>query len=451
MSTPKLLETLRAIRARWSGPAEALDDSDLPAPDLARIVTLGSLIIAVFFGGFLSWATLAPLDSAAIAQGTVAVEGNRKTIQHLEGGIVAEILARDGDTVAPGDVLVRLDATKSRATLDLLRGRASVARALEARLLAERDGLGAISFPTSLSEAEADSQAAEIRRGQEAIFAARRDALQGQTAILAQRVSQYEEEIRGIEGQIRSETRQIKLIDEELAGMRDLFAKGLAQKSKLLSLERRAAEIEGSRSLHVAQIARARQSIGETRLRITELRTSRANEVVEELRGVRSDLYDLEERLRAAEDVLRRTEVTAPIAGKVVASKVHTPGGVVAPAAAMMDIVPSDERLIVEARIDPQDIDVVHDGLEAQVRLTAFNQRNTLPVNGRVVSVSADHLVDEANGQTYYLARIQLPETTAELQPGMPAEVMIVTGERTLLGYLLEPLFKSFGRAFRET
>ncbi len=379
-------------------------------------------------------------------------------MESLEGGIVGALLVREGARVAAGQVLIRLDDTTPRASLELLHGRWLVASALEARLIAERDGHDRVGFPEALTGRRDDPKTRQVVEGQDNIFQARRETLRSQAAILDQRAAEYREEIVGIEGQIRSETEQLALVEEELADVRTLFDKGFARKPKLLQLRRRAAEIAGSRNLHQAQIARARQSIGETRMRAADLETTRLNQVVEELRKAQAELYDLNERLRAAEDVLARTEIRAPLDGTVVDLQVHTAGGVIASGAPLLDIVPREDRLVVEAKIDPKDIDVVRDGLEAQVRFTAFNQRHRAPAAARLTSISADLLTDAASGQSYYLARVELviedaaaAAELATLHPGMQAEVMIVTGSRTALDYLLEPLVLSLNRAFRES
>jgi len=419
-------------------------------------ILAGSAIIVLFFGVLGTWAALAPLESAAIASGTVSVDTNRKTIQHLEGGIVGAILVRDGDVVRRGQVLIRLDVTRPLATRDLLNGRRLAAQALEARLIAERDGRGEIEFPDTLVGQASERKVIETIAGQINIFRARQKAIAGQVKIQEQRIAQISEEIGGLKGQIRSEDMQERLIRSEIADVKVLLEKGLARKPRLLALQRRLAEIEGSRSRNRAAIARARQSIGETRTRISEIGTRLLNEVVAELREVQAELFDLAERIRAAEDVLGRTDIRAPLAGTVVSLQVHTLGGVIAPGAALMDIVPSGVKLVIEAKVDPIDIDVVHVGLEAQVRLTAFSLRNAKPVAGRVTSVSADRLIDERTGQAYYRARIELTEDPAKvfegatLYPGMPAEVMIVTGSRSALGYIFNPISSSLNRAFRE-
>jgi len=432
--------------------------ADLERPDLGREAVASVAIVGVFLAGLIGWAAVAPLESAAIAPGVVSIDGYRKTVQHLEGGIVGEILVREGDRVAAGQVLIRLDDTTPRASLELLHGRWLVASALAARLEAERDGRDGVRYTEALTGRRDDPKTRQVLEGQDNIFQARRAALRSQVAILEQRGAEYREEIAGISGQIRSETEQLALVEEELADVRMLYDKGFARKPKLLQLQRRVAEIEGSRNLHQAQIARAHQSIGSARLRASDLETTRLNQVVEELRKAQAELYDLNERLRAAEDVLARTEIRAPLDGTVVDLRVHSAGGVIASGAPLLDIVPQEVRLVVEARIDPKDIDVVRDGLDAQVRFTAFNQRHRAPAAARLTSISADLLTDQATGQSYYLARVELvvedaaaAAELAALHPGMQAEVMIVTGARTALDYLLEPLVLSLDRAFRES
>ncbi len=423
---------------------------------IARPVSIGVAVVVAFFGGIGGWAAVATLESAAIAPGVVTVASNRKTVQHLEGGIVGEILVRDGDEVTAGQVLIRLDETRPRATLELLRGRRRSAAALEARLVAERDGDDSVRFPDWLLDEGDDPEVRAVVEGEMSIFVARARTLASQVAVLGQRIAQFGEEITGLEGQLAAEDTQLALIAEEMTAVEVLLEKGLERKPRLLALQRRAAEIEGSRSANLAAIARARQNIGEARLRISELETARINDVVEQLRETQNALFDLSERLNAATDVMRRTEIRAAQDGTIVNLQVHTPGGVIVPGAPLLDIVPSEDALIIEARVDPRDIDVVHWGLPARVRLTAYKQRDAVPMDGRVVSVSADSIIDERTGQAYDLARIKLDKDPADvmqgvsLYPGMQAEVMIVTGERTVLEYILAPFSRSIDRALRE-
>lgn len=431
-------------------------DIDLEKPPVGRVVIIGAAIVAVFFGIFGVWAAIAPLNTAAIASGEVMVDGRRKTIQHFEGGIVSEILVKDGSVVTAGQVLVRLQQTQAQAMLSLVDGRSIAARSLAARLTAERDGAKTLTFPAVLQAARNEPNVRAAMDGQRRIFTARRDSLASKIALLRKRDAQVRTEISGLRSQIKAADRQLALIEEELAGIRSLVKRGLVAKPRLLALERRAAEIGGSRGRNVAAVARARQTIGETQLKIEELKTERLNEVVRELRDVESQLHDLGERRSASSDVLSRTEIRAPIAGTVVGLKVATTGGVIAAGEAIMDIVPTNTSLIVEAKVSPQDIDIVRAGLEAQVRFTALSQRNSVPVDGEVVSVSADRLSDQFTPEGYYLARIGLPAAIHEtlrgvtLHPGMRAEVMIVTGANTALGYFMKPIAESFNRAFRE-
>jgi HlyD family type I secretion membrane fusion protein len=308
-------------------------------PNTRRPILAGLAIIAVFFIGFGGWAAIAPLDSAAIAPGLVVVDSSRKTVKHLEGGIVTRIFAREGGDVRAGEILLELDGTQARAQTELLRGRHLAALALQARLIAERDEAREIGLPTALRAAKDEPGAAAILDGQSRIFQARAEALSSQASILRQRTEQFREEIVGLTGQIAAQDLQLKLIGEEMATVEDMLAKGQGLKPRLLALKRLAAEIEGSRSQNRAAIARARQSIGEAELQIAQLRTARINEVVKDLRDTESDLYDIAERRRAAEDVLARTVIRAPMDGTVVGLKVHTPGGVIGAGEALMDIV----------------------------------------------------------------------------------------------------------------
>ena len=415
-------------------------------------IAFGVVVIALFFGGFGVWAALAPLESAAIASGVVSVNSKRKTVQHLEGGIVADILVREGEVVAAGQNLVVLDDTQARASFSLIEAQYHSTAALQERLRAERDGLAEIRWPEWLREAVSGD---DVLVTQERIFQARAQSLDNQTAIYTRRIAQMREEVVGLEEEIKAQDLQLALLEEELHGLRGLVEKGFEGKPRLLALKRRQAEIAGERARNRARIARVGQSVGETRLKITELDNARLNQVVEDLREAEARMSELRERLSAARHVLSRTHVTAPVSGTLVNLRVFTRGGVVGPGEPLMDIVPAGDELIIEARVEPTDIDVVYPGLPAQVRLTAFSQLTTPPLSGKVLQVSADNLVDERTGAPFYEARIALDPEQPELeplklQPGMPAEVMIVTGKRTPLDYLLKPVVTSLGRALRE-
>lgn len=448
-STPKFLDRIaNGFSGLLTGTVDPLG--------IRRQLVVGGGVLVIFFGFFGGWAAFAPLESAAIASGLVIVESNRKTVQHLEGGIIREILVRDGSKVTINQVLARLDQTQVRATLELLLDRYRGAQTLEARLVAERDGLPEVYFPHDVAKFEKHPKVAEMMEGQRRIFTSRKRSRTGQEGILRKRIAQSQEEINGLRGQIKAERTQISLIDREITDVQSLFDKGLAKQDRLLALERNKAEIEGSLYKNQSMIARAQQTILELEARIVELSIEMVNEVVQEMREVRQEKLEIRERLNASEDVLQRTYVRAPISGTVVESQLHTIGGVIAPGEDLMDIVPNNEKLVVEARVDPADIDIVHPDLPAQVRITAFSQRSTQAMDGKVVSVSADQLTDERTGVSYYLARVELePEALkaldgVELYPGMQAEVMIVTGKQTPLEYLTRPLTNSFNRAMRE-
>lgn len=432
--------------------------SSAAAPDrrLRRLSALGALVCALFFGVLGGWAYFADLASAAIAPGELGFDTNRKTVQHLEGGIIAEILVADGDVVEPGDVLIRLDRTQPQAVFEQVKARYLTILATEARLRAERDNAASIVFPAALDDPQFATQADDIRHSETRLFETRRQTLEHQQGITRQRILQLEEEIQGLEEEIAAQDRQIALLHDEITSMEALYEKKMVSKQRLLALQRETSELEGERSRNRAAIARARQSISEEELRSIELKNERESQVLAELRQIQGDILEVSERLEAAEDVLARTDIIAPTRGTVVGLTVSTIGGVVASRQPLLDIVPLEERLLVRANLDPRDIDVVQAGQPAFVRLTAFNQRNLQPIEGTVSSVSADSLADEQTGQRYYLARIALPPPDhesfqgMEIYPGMQAEVMIQVGERSPLDYLLQPLRDSMNRAMRE-
>jgi len=424
----------------------------------AGTLRFGLLLILVFVGGFGTWAALAPLESAAIAAGEVVVEGDRRSVEHLEGGIVADILVRDGDTVEAGDPLIRLDDTQARASFGVLTTRLVYATALEARLAAERDRLDALTVPPWLAErAAGDAQVAKVVDVQRNILVSRAETTASQLAILANRKQQFGEEIIGLEAGVQAIDQELVHIRAELRDISQLVAKSLAPRARLYALQRQEAEILGRRGRLIAQIARARQSIAEADLRATNLRTEAVEEAIRELRDVQGEIADLQERLSAAQDVLKRTVIVAPVDGVVVNIQIHTANSVVQPGEPLMQIVPISEGRIIRARVDPIDIDVVHRGLRAAVRLTSFSARTTPELRGTVENISADRLVDQQTGLAYYDARIRLDEgemakiKNVELAPGMPVEVMITTGETTLLNYLVQPFTDLLRRGVSES
>lgn len=420
------------------------------------VLLFGLAAIAIGLGGFATWASVAPLHSAVIAPGTVAVQSKRKEIAHLEGGIVESILVRDGDSVAPGQVLLRLDETRARASLSILRGELDAALASEARLLAEREGLEEIVFPESLSSRAAEPGPAALMAGQKTLFEARRSSLAGEVEILEQRIVQLGEQTTGLQAQVTATGRQIELIADELAGLQQLFDKGHAPRTRILALQREEAELEGERGELIAAMARTKTAAGETRMEIIQLKREFRESVVSALREVQQQLFDLAERIGAAEHVLDHIEVRAPVGGLVVGLGVHTLGGVIRAGETILEIVPEADRLVVQAQVRPLDIDNLVVGQEAAVRITAFKQRSAPTLNGQLAYVSADAITDARSGESYYQARIEIPASEIErlggqrLQPGMPAEVIVKTGARTALQYLVQPILESADRAWRE-
>ncbi|MEM9751275.1 MAG: HlyD family type I secretion periplasmic adaptor subunit [Pseudomonadota bacterium] len=443
-------------------------DGQPEAPDLflggilKRPFLVCAVAIAAFFGIFGAWATFAPLAGGAIASGVISPLGSRKTIQHLEGGIIQEFLVKDGDEVAEGQPLLVLARTRAEADFGVnLEQRRTLAGAA-ARLEAEQQGADGITFPQWLEASESDPAAAKLMAAQRSLFETRRRAQLGQKDILSQRVAQLREEITGLEAQIASQVEQVGLIDEEIKGVQALVDKGLERTPRLLSLKRQRAEIEGERAENAAAVARAGQAIGETELQILNIDAEFLANVADELNETRFRLAAVEKEIIASEDVLDRTTIAAPVPGTVLNKRFSTIGGVIPPGAAILDIVPSEDDLIIEAQVSPLDIDVVFPGLEAKVQLSAFAQRNLPQITGKVRKVSADALVDETTNQTFYKAEVEVDREQLErvkkksgldltLTPGMPAEVLIVTGERTLLQYLTEPLTASLRRSFRES
>lgn len=432
----------------------------VPANPLARsreLVLAGSALIGIFVIGFGTWAVMAPLESAAVAMGSVVSESSRKTVQHLEGGIISAILVHDGDTVTAGQSLIRLDDTKARTTLLALRGQLWDAEAREARLIAERDGADTIDFPADLVAQQGEPTVAAAIAGQQKIFDTRRSLVQSKTAAIRERIAQVHEEINGHQAEVVALEKRVALLQEEVGGVKQLVAGGLERKSRLLQLERDLADADGKRGDTLAQIARAKQTIAEAEIDILSLQNDRQKDVADELRETQKKGHELAEQVQAAADVLARVDVRAPENGTITDLRVHTPGGVINPGEPLLDLVPQADRLVVEVQLRPEDIDRVHEGLTAQVRLLPYKQRRTPPLDAVVTYVSADRLVDKKTDRSYYTAKLRVDEKElaalgdeVKMVPGMPSEAMIKTGETTVAAYALSPILDSFHRAFRE-
>jgi len=416
----------------------------------------GAAIMAAFFLGLGGWAAFAPLNSAAVAPAVVKVEGNRKSVQHLEGGIVKELRVREGDKVATEQTLILLDDTQARAAVDVYSKQYDELTAQEARLIAERDGAAAVQFPQALIARRAEPDVAAIIAGQTNLFKSRRTTLTGTVDVLRKKISQTQEQIVGLEGQAAAYKRQLQSTHNENNGLRDLFKKGYVPRQRMLELERSEAALEGQIAEVSSNILRARQSIEEVNVQIVQAQSDRLAQVANDLRDVQVKLLEIGPKVSSAKETLRRTEIRSPYAGVVVGLTAFSVGGVISPGEKIMDVVPEKGGLIVEATVAPEDVKDLHVGMRAEVHLTAYKQRTVPIIHGKVLQVSADRLTDTKTGAGYYLAQIKVDEQElAELKdvrlaPGMPALVMIPTGERSALDYLLRPLTDSLRKSFRE-
>lgn len=424
--------------ARWSDPAA--DEAERNPMGWRGVLWIGYGIVFVFFGVFGLWAALAPLGSGAVAQGQIQVIGNQRVVQHLEGGIIKEIMVSEGDRVTRGQPLVVLDGTRMQTQFDRVNQQYLAALGREARLLAERARAPEISFPETLTRFGDRAGVVEILDGERRLFEGRRSALESQISLLEARIAKAREERS-------ANRRQLALIAEEIVGVRELFEKGLERKPRLLALQRAEAELEG-------KIAQGAQTVSETEFQMLGLLENSRSEIETELRAVQTTLEDLRSQLAATQDALTRTTIDAPETGRVYGLRFHTPGGVIAPGDPILNIVPDGEELIVRAQLDPNDIDQVKEGATATVRLTSFNQRTFKPIEGTVIQISPD-VVRPEQGPPFYEARIRLdPEMLARfditLLPGMPAMAIIATGEQTMLDYLIAPIARSLDTALRE-
>ena len=433
--------------------------ADGPAGD-RRFRLIGITAVLLIFGGFGTWAAVAPLASAAIGSGVISVENYRKTVQHLEGGIVRDIKVRDGDLVVKDQVLLTLDDTQPRAQLEVLRGQYFAALAREARLVAQRDGLGRVVFPAELLAARQDPRAADAMRVQAQTFTVRKQAHDGEATLYERQIQQLRAKAAGLTAQKKSREQLVASFESERADFEALLQQGYAERQRVREMERNVAQSEGQRGSLISDLAATELQISETQVKILQLGKELQREVAKELAEVQAGVSELREKLRSLQDTVARTVVRAPDAGMVLGMEVHTLGAVVRPGGRLLDIVPQNEKLVVEAQLSPQDIDQVRIGQVAEVRFPSFKQRDLPRIEGKLISVSADRLVDEADGRKvpYYLARVDISAaglqalTNAKfvLLPGMPAEVLINTGERTMLQYLLAPLSDTVARSFRQ-
>jgi HlyD family type I secretion membrane fusion protein len=434
-------------------PAPAVVEAPYPT-SCAKPITFGLIVIALAFGGFGGWAGLAPLSSAAIAPGTVVVDSSRKSVQHLEGGVIREILVRDGDLVEAGEVLVRLDGAGVRAAIASLQPMLATNQAQRARLQAEGQGLDQILFPDDLL-ADAAATTPQILVGQQRVFETRRNALKGEKALNVNRLAQSRQRLEGLERQGRIKQAEIALLHDELANLNVLLSKGYATRKVVSAGHRNFQQLQSEYTDLESKANEARMLVERYELEGIQIDRNFNEQVENELYAAEKEYYQLLERMRAIQDQHERLDLRAPTSGVVVNMVAHTVGGVIAPGSPIMEIVPKNDQLMIEAQVRPSDVDGVSPGLPADVRFPAFNSVGIPQLTGTVSVVSADRLTS-ANGAAYFLVRVAVSESElARLQgltliPGMPAEVLINKNERTLLQYLLSPITHGIWTAFRE-
>lgn len=426
-------------------------------PSIRANVRAGLLVCLVLVGSVTGWTMTTDISGAVIATGQLVVDSNIRKVQHPTGGVVGEILVRDGDQVKAGDVVVRLDATITRANLAIVTKGLDQLRARKARLEAERDDLAAIEIPQQLAERADEAGVAAIIAGERKLFDLRKAARKGQKSQLHQRIAQLGKEIDGLTAQAAAKAQEIVLIKKELKGAHELWDKNLYPITKLTQLEREATRLEGERGQLIAEKARAEGRISETEIMIVQVDRDLASEVARELRDIEAQIDEFLERKVAAEDQLKRIDIRTPVDGIVYQSTVHTVGGVITSSGEpIMQIVPASDKLIVEAKVAAQDISQLHVGQPATLRFVSFNRRTTPTLNGEVSRISADAMTDERSGATYYSIRISLSSEElsrlgeVNLVPGMPVETFVKTDDRKVISYLLKPLTDQFARAFRE-
>ena len=423
---------------------------------IRRHIIAGSVIVGVLAIGFGGWASTAELSGALIAQGTIVVDSNIKKVQHPTGGVVGEVRVHDGDRVKAGDILVRLDETVTRANLAIVTKSLIELYARKARLGAERDGVDTVAMPPEMKDQADDPDVKASLDSERKLFDLRRTARLGQKDQLRERIKQLQEQISGLVAQQDAKSKEISFVDQELSGVRELWQKNLVQLNRLTSLERDEARVEGERGQLVASAAEAKGRIAEIQLQILNIDQESSSDVAKELRETDSKIGEAVERKVTAEDQLKRIDIRAPQDGVVFQSTANTVGGVIAAGDPIMMIVPESDKLSVEVKVEPKDIDQVAIGQPVVLRFSAFNQRTTPELNGSVTRIGADASNDQRTGQSYYLVRIGIDPSELDrlgpvkLTPGMPVEAFIQTGERTLVSYLVKPLHDQLMRSMRE-
>jgi HlyD family type I secretion membrane fusion protein len=440
---------------------------DTPEPLLTdnprQELRVGGAIAGAFFIGFLGWAAITPLDAGAYASGFIAVSGNRQAVQVRDGGVISAIHVTEGQTVAKGQILVEISAGELRAAERATAGEVYALLAQRARLAAERTRAGGIATPVEFAALTGEDKllADDALALQRLQFNARRQSLSAQRGVLGQRVNQLAEQSIGYERQLESNSEQKRLIGEELEGLRSLAAQGYAPMNRVRALERAEAALTGEEGSYRAQIARSGEAIGETRMQLMSLDQRMMEEVTGQLRDVQVRLDELQPRLVSLREQLNRSTVRAPEGGKVVGLTTFTIGGVAAPGSTLMEIVPQDRALVIQANVSPADADDLRIGQTTQIRFTSLHERDLPILKGKLTKLSADSFLDEASGQRYFRAEVSVPPAEMDrirkargprtgLQAGLPVEVLVPLRKRSALDYLVEPLLQTFWRSGRE-
>ena len=416
---------------------------------------LGLVAVALLVVGIGGWAAATQISGAVIAPGKLVVDSNVKKVQHPTGGVVGELLVKEGDRVQQGDVVVRLDGTQARSSLAVVNKALDELVARQARNEAERDGDKSVTFPADLVERKDDPEVARLMAGEQRLFEMRKAARDGQKAQLREQIQQLQLQIEGTQAQEAAKTKEVKLLMQELESVRVLWKQNLVQISRVTALERDAARLEGERASLIAAVAQGRGRIAELELKIHQIDQDLSTEVGKELAEIRAKKSELTERRVSAEDQLKRIDLVAPQDGRVFQRNVHTVGGVIQAGEPVMLIVPQTEALIVEAKVAPHDIDQIHIGQHAVLRFAAFNQRTTPELNGEVIHIGADVAQDDKATEPYYSVRVRVSDGELarldglQLLAGMPVEVFIQTTPRTVASFLVKPLTDQLARAFR--
>jgi len=424
---------------------------------IRRNLAAALLVVLLLGGTAVAWSVYVPIEGAVVASGTVVVESNLRKVQHLTGGLVGTLNVREGQQVEAGEVVVRLDDTMTRANLGIVLNELTALKARLARLRAERDGGAEPLFSAELlARARSEPDVAQVLDGERTLFKTRAGTMSGQKQQLEERIKQLKDEIAGLNEQMDALLKQLVVARSEFADLSELHERGLAQRPRITALQREIFGKEGTVGEIKAKVAQSLGKIAETELQVLQLGRDLANDVAKEIREVETKTAELAERRVAAEDQLRRVDIRAPISGMVHQLNVHTVGGVISPSEPIMLVVPAADTLIVEAHVNPVDIDQLRVGQETRVRFSAFNQRTTPEIDGVVFRIAGDLVKDQQTGLGYYTAGIRVePAELAKLKglklvPGMPAEAYIKTGERTLASYLLRPVYDQMQRALRE-